>query len=340
VYWLSTYWIVDSMDADNRINTHGKMHRCNVTLKWLNEKGTLVSRPGYCEDLSKSAEGISSGSQIQVGESQYKIKVRKDAETIKLMRGKRFLFFPPTYAAALAASGSVPPAYELTKANHITGDLNGSGYVELTLSESAFNKSTDNPYLMIADYYLKDDTYSITISNATSPLSLTTGADYTLAATVTRNGAVDETAIWWYSSDEAVATVSQTGKITAVAAGSCVITGKVAACEVTVAVNVKASQTGNAIQVYLPQGDTVVTGETLRVELKAFVNGTETETTFTCSISGNALPVASIQSTGSGYAIIKAADVEEYQGEEFTLTVSSVALSASTSVVLKIGGWF
>jgi hypothetical protein len=105
-------------------------------------------------------------------------------------------------------------------------------------------------------------------------------------------------------------------------------------------VNVKASQIGNAIQVYLPQGDTVVTGETLRVELKAFVNGTETETTFTCSISGNALPVASIQSTGSGYAIIKAADVEEYQGEEFTLTVSSVALSASTSVVLKIGGWF
>jgi hypothetical protein len=339
VYWLSTYWIVDSMDADNRINTHGKMHRCNVTLKWLNEKGTTITRYGYCEDAAKSAEGVSTGNQLQVGESQYKIKVRKDAESIKLMRGKRFLFFPPTYAAALAASGGVPPAYELTKPNHITGDLNGSGYVELTLSESAFNQSTDNQYLMIADYYSKDDTYAIT-TTSTSPVSLTVGADLTLAATVTKNGVADQTAIWWYSSDETVATVSQTGKITAVSAGSCVITGKIAATEVTIAVNVKASQTGNAIQIYLPQGDTVITGETLRVEFNAFVNGVETSTTFSCAISGNDLPVATIQSTGSGYAIIKAADVEEYVGEEFTFTASSTALSVNASVTLRVGGWF
>jgi hypothetical protein len=194
---------------------------------------------------------------------------------------------------------------------------------------------------MIADYYSDQDAYAITISNATSPLSLTTGADYTLAATVTKNGSSDQTAVlWYYSSDESVATVSSAGKITAVAAGSCVITGKIAATEVAVAVNVKASQTGNSIQIVLPEGDTIAYGNTMRVEFKAFVDGEETTSTFTCGISGNDLPVASVASTGSGYAIIQAADVEEYIGEEFTFTVSSSALSASASAVLKIGGWF
>jgi hypothetical protein len=137
-----------------------------------------------------------------------------------------------------------------------------------------------------------------------------------------------------------VATVSSAGKITAVAAGSCVITGKIAATEVTVAVNVRASQTGNSIQIYLPQGDTVITGETLRVEFKAFVDGTETATAFTCELSGNELPVATIQSTGSGYAIIEAADVEEYIGETFVFTATSTELSANASVTLKVRGWF
>ena len=69
---------------------------------------------------------------------------------------------------------------------------------------------------------------------------LKVGKKLTLKATVTPNDATD-TSVEWTSSDESVATVNSKGKVTAVSAGSCVITckakdgsGKKATCKITV----------------------------------------------------------------------------------------------------------
>ncbi len=74
-------------------------------------------------------------------------------------------------------------------------------------------------------------------------LSLAVGETGQLTATVTPAGATD-TRVTWSSSDEAVATVSETGLVTAKAAGSATVTvkttdgGKSAACAVTVEIPV------------------------------------------------------------------------------------------------------
>ena len=70
-------------------------------------------------------------------------------------------------------------------------------------------------------------------------LSLNTGASETLVATVVPNDATDKS-VTWSTSDSGVATVSQSGLVTAVATGSCTITvattdgGFIAQCSTTI----------------------------------------------------------------------------------------------------------
>ena len=83
-----------------------------------------------------------------------------------------------------------------------------------------------------------------------STLSLVAGEYGTLTATITPGNATDTT-ITWTSSNEAIATVDPTGKVTAVAAGIATITAKAGektvTCEVTVTPDPKTSDVGVVI---------------------------------------------------------------------------------------------
>ena len=84
------------------------------------------------------------------------------------------------------------------------------------------------------------------ISLDTLSLTLATGGEYTLMATVQPDNATDKT-VTWTSSSDAIATVSAAGKVTAIAVGSATITAKAgdrtATCLVTV-VNVLVDDEG------------------------------------------------------------------------------------------------
>ena len=106
---------------------------------------------------------------------------------------------------------------------------------DVTVDQEALAPAYDESY-KVATSVLAE---AITIDKTTA--SLKTGESLTLKATVTPDEATDKTVIW-SSSDESVATVDQNGKVTAISAGTVVITAKaafssedlVATCTVTI----------------------------------------------------------------------------------------------------------
>ena len=336
VSWLSTDWIIDSIDADNRINSRGKMRRCNVVLKWIDENGDIHSHPGFCEDATKYSEGVSGGKMIQIGEFQLKIKIHLDANSAKINRDKRFLIDASSYLPQLEVSGSHPSAYAVTRRNVLTGNHNGHGYVELTLVECAYSEN-DNSDLMLADYYSADDVYALTVTNVSDDLVVAKDATFTISASATLNGeALDQTSILFQTSDSSVATVSSLGVVTGVANGTCVITAKAGNARHVINLIVQDASETAEIKIFADD-DVIIYGQSKRIEFKAYVDGAETATTFSTSLSGDA---ASITDSGSGYVVITAADDSGNIGETFTLTVASEGLSASTTKTFTVRGWF
>ena len=267
---------------------------------------------------------------------QIKAKIRLDGHSAKLNRNKRFLLDAEIYLPQIEASGNHVSAFKVTRRNVITGNYAGHGYVELTMVECAYS-DRDNPELMIADYYDAHDEYEV--STNVNTIVLAKGANFALTATAKKNGvALDQTSILFTSSDTSIATVSSTGVVRGVANGTCLITVKAGTAKKEIATRVETASATPVIKISC-DSDTILYGQTKRVEFKAYINGVETATTFSTSISG-VVTVATVVESGSGYVVIRATDNAEMVGTAFTLTVASASLGASQTKEFRIGGWF
>lgn len=340
ISWCDTNWIVDTIDADSRINTHGKMRRCNVVLKWMDEGGVTRSYPGFCEDATKYGEGVSGSKMLQTGEFQIKLKIHLDEHSVKINRDRRFLLDASQYLAQMETTGSHPSAYIVTRRNVLTGTHAGHGYVELTLCETAFSE-LDNPALMLADYYSADDVFAITVANADGNLTIAKGATYTLSCAATKNGtALDQTSILFQSSDTSVATVSTAGVIKGVENGTCSITAKAGNVEKSISVAVYDSAPSYVIHINPVDNDfSVVYGMSKTVNISIESNNVELPYTLSSEIiSGSSY--ASITNSSDNQIVVSATNNPDNVGKIFTLKVSEAGRGITAEADFKIEGWF
>ena len=134
-----------------------------------------------------------------------------------------------------AESSDESVATAIVEENNIAITAVGKGSASILVTDTETEKTVDIVVTVTGEAVLVT---SITLSQTT--LSLQEGKTQTLTATVLPEDAENKT-LAWESSNEAVATVSTDGLVTAVAEGSCVITcsavdgsGVFAECEVTV----------------------------------------------------------------------------------------------------------
>ena len=163
---------------------------------------------------------------------------------------------------------------------------------------------------------------SVTVSPSTNPLFI--GQNVQLTTTVKdQNGTtVTNRVVTWTSSDDAVATVNATGRVTAVGPGAATITatseGKSGTASVTVAVDPVATVTVSPPAQSVPAGQTV----TLTATLKSQNGTTLTGRTVTWSSSDQAIATVSSSGVVTAIAVGQATITATSEGKTGTATVT------------------
>lgn len=157
VEWNGRHFIIFQTDTDYEVVQRGEMYECNIYIKWQNEKGEIIGRYGWSENLSQFSSGTVESRIMMSIQQVFHVLLPLDEETVKLRRDKRFLVDVLT---------KDPMAYVLTRRdvvsnNYTVGDASeGIDYkdklLSLALSETQLSEK-DNVELMIADYFEPKD---------------------------------------------------------------------------------------------------------------------------------------------------------------------------------------
>ena len=240
---------------------------------------------------------------------------------------------------------------EITKASSWLSVEPTSGNAgSVTMTVTAQPNTTSSERSATVTITCGTDTESFTVTQAAAPptvipltsvtlnkteLELTTGTSETLVATVAPDNATDKTVVW-SSSDDKVASVDQTGKVTAVAAGEATITAKAgdkeATCKVTVKDNFIAvtEVTVNVKELPMTVGEYFTLGATVKPD-------DATDPTVTWSSSDESVAtvteIGTVHAVGAGQATItaKAGDKEA----TCTVTVSEKVIPV-TEITINV----
>ena len=247
-----------------------------------------------------------------------------------------------------------------------TNENNASIMLDATLkgTDIEFIADTSNEYCFIKSYNtwgkLSDNTFrikGITIKEEPKPIetiilnktdiTLTKGTSETLQAIINPSDTTDDKTLKWTSRNPDVATVDNTGKVTAVGGGTATITvksqnGKEASCEVKVTSKIE-SISFNKSNITLSKG----TSETL----KATINPSDTTDDKTLKWTSSNPNIATVDNTGKVTAVgggTATITVKSQNGKEascevkvtskiesISLNKSNITLSKGTSETLK-----
>lgn len=275
-------------------------------------------------------------SMMTVGDARYQVTMPRDEQTVRIMRGDRFILDDPDVLD--------PLAFRVTKPNRVSYTYMQEKGVFITMMEECnIEAGDDNLDLRIANYYSRIGKVNIAINNMSDTTSMIVGTDLQIDADVSVGGTKQENPNLIYSSsDEAVADVSDDGLITAVAEGECVITVSYGAQSVEVNLSVVAeeehtSETSLIIRPLNDQTD-IYCGTATHVALSTVCDGVEFENTeYECSIDcSTSIATLSVE---DNIVTISTSNNRKYLGTIITLSATDTVNDVSASLEFKLRGW-
>ena len=144
VEWNDSFWLITEVDMDNGVYDRGLIQRCNYLLRWIDDRGNVISKRCIVEDGTKYLIGEKTSDMMTIGDARIAVTIGKDSDTNKLVRGMRFLIDDMDSTQVLA--------YQITKPNKLYSVYDGEGVFRFILNEVNLTDN-DNVELRIADYY-------------------------------------------------------------------------------------------------------------------------------------------------------------------------------------------
>lgn len=208
ITWNSEKWLIIVKDDMTDIYHKGTISKCQSSIKWLDSNGYQKETYFTFRSDNLTNFGLDEGRIIDSGNERRHILIPSNVDTRKIKKNKRFVIDERVWKVTAV-------------------DRLKKGLVYLVLQEDDINEAVDRIDLGIADYTGNVANYTVTITNGNS-FSMRAGTTLQLQAEVKNNGNIVSRDVVWSVSDETIATVDESGILSAIANGTVIVTAKLA----------------------------------------------------------------------------------------------------------------
>ena len=318
-----------------------------VTWSTSNPSVATVSSTGVVQGVSPGSATVTATSTVDAGKSgsiSITVNARPAVSAVSIAPASTTMNVGATQAltATVTAIGGASTAVNWTTSNPKIASVSASGVVTgvsagtATITATSVFDGTRSATAAVTIVQPPPAVLSVAVAPLTSPVPV--GAQVTLTATVTvANGA--STAVAWSTSNPAVASVSQAGLLTGVAAGTATITatsvfdaGKSSSIQATI---IQPPPSVTSVVVTPPTSALVVGGQVALTATVAALNGASTAVTWSTSNPAVATvsPAGLVTGTGVGSVVITATSVfDASKSGSASLTISPAPAVLSVTV--------
>lgn len=296
-------WLSYNTEAIKSLTSDALVARCNNTLRWIDEDGSLNEVPCVITEIIKQTRDYSTaGSSLVIPAGFFEIQCQFNPKSNKIKANQRFLLgnagFPENNSNnnnhhwfCFRVHGAGVQNYKNLK----TFDNYSAGIIRIIVGANFVNEQTDDLIRGIADFY--KSVYSLSIDNSNVIGNI--GRKIQLTSTLLLNGETTTKSLTWASDNENVAKVDpSTGLLTMIGIGaceiSCSLTDNLAVFD-TIIVTCSGSPVLDYEVVISPNKNYILQGTTQVYDVRLWLNGVVQSDTFTFTLNSNTVPAANYQ---------------------------------------------
>ena len=303
-YLGDIYLTNNCIDKDNPFFNTAKMTRCNYILKWMHD-GISHEQPCIVINNTKYTGGTKVQNGFTEVSAMVNIVIQNNENTKKISYGKRLY--------------TMKNAWQVTLIDNITTE----NTLSWTLGKDSLNSEIDDIENGICDAF--EHLYAISLNSNIQTLVET--ETFKIIPNVTDKGVViTNPNVVYTSSDESIAKVDNTGLITAIGVGNCIITATIGNVNATLTLAVNAKPVTPVVS----YGYTFSQGTTIKQYVTSTLNCTKT----TDGISS--LLNMSCSWDTLGQSLISSGRLTFTTKSSSSIAVKNVSISTNTVVHLTV----
>jgi len=330
----SNYWVTVSTGALSNLTSTCVVRRCNNTLRWIDSLGAKHSIPCVLDYVIQENRNYStSGSKLVNPSGILQVITQLNSNTNLIKANERFLFGNTNNWTSYSVFGGGIHNFN----NPQSLVASSTGLLKLTMGVVQLNEEVDD----LTDGYANstERTYSITLDK--TAIAASVSDTFQLEAFVFLNGETVTRTVNWASDDEAKATVSSTGLVTVLDAGTITMTASLDGdtdVDATCVVTSDGTPISEYVIVVSPDTNYLLEGTSQTYNVTLEKNNVTQADTFSFAIVAGNVPSANYSFSSIDGNNFSLENIEKYISESLVVRATSGIYTKDISTLLK-GAW-
>lgn len=277
---LGSVWLAINPDNLSSVSANGIFRHCNAVWNYLDYYGNVVSEPICVENARANANTPDSEYSMVVAAGYFNVICQYNENTAQIDDNTRMVFGSRSYMVSGFSDFQT----------EFTGDYSSVRMLHFAVRVEEKNRATDDMERHVAGG--KDFNWAIAWTGATL---LQAGEKTQMLAESVRNGVkvahseLHPISYRWSSDNPEIATVDQSGTVTALQAGNATITATLEQnpeIQQQIYLTVIQQAQGNEVRFLTAVPDVLAAYQSVTLSAAVFTNGVQTEQTVTFTFSG------------------------------------------------------